>query len=100
MCAKVDVRNDRMELWELNMVIDLEPVKKLHKRMRMRAQNVIDVCSGMSGARAVMEDLGYNIGTWLAIENNSRVTAAVPYADVKHSAKVNVTKHTAESLLH
>ena len=99
MGAKVDVRNDRMELWEVNMAIDLEPVKKLHKRMRMRPQNVIDVCSGMSGARAVMEDLGYNIGTWLAIENNGRVTAAVPYADVKHSAKVNVMKHTAESLL-
>ena len=99
MGAKVDVKNDRMELWEEGMIIDLEPVRKLHKRMRMRPQNVIDVCSGMSGARAVLEDLGYNIGSWLAVENNSRVSAAVPYEDVKHSKRPDVMKHTAESLL-
>jgi hypothetical protein len=74
--AKVDVKNDRMELWDANMVIDLEPVSKLRKRMRQRPQNVIDICSGMSGARAVMADLGYNIGHWLAVENNGRVAEA------------------------
>ena len=33
--AKVDVKNDRMELWDANMVVDLEPVSKLtHHLMR------------------------------------------------------------------
>ena len=44
--------------------------------MRMGPQNVINVCSGMSGARVVVEDVGYNIGSWLAVENNSKVAAA------------------------
>ena len=43
MVAKVDVRNDRLELWQGQMVIDPEPMRKLRKRMRMRPQNVIDV---------------------------------------------------------
>ena len=95
MGTKVGVKNDRMELWEEGMIINLESVRKLHKRMRMRPQNVIDVCSGMSGARAVLEDLGYNIGLWLAVENNSRVTAAVPYKDAKHNRRPDVMKHAA-----
>ena len=97
--AKVDVKNDRMELWDDNIVVDLEPVSKLRKRMRQRPQDVIEICSGMSGARAVMEDPGYNIGHWLAVENNSRVATAVPYNDVVHSRQADVMKHSAESLV-
>ena len=47
----------------------------------------------------MLEDLGYNIGSWLAVENNSRVTTAVPYEDVKHSRRPGAMKHSAESLL-
>ena len=46
-----------------------------------------------------MEDLGYNIGSWLAVENSSRDSAAVPYGDVTHSKQGDVMKHTAESLV-
>ena len=95
----MDVKNDRMDLWNANIAVDLEPVSKLRKRMRQRPQNVIDICSGMSGARAVMEDLGYNIGHWLAVENNSRVAAAVPCNVVVHSRQEDVMKHSAELLV-
>lgn len=95
----MDVKNDRIELWDANIVVDLEPVSKLRKRIRQRPQIVIDIYSGMSGARAVMEDLGYNIGHWFAVENNTRVAAAVPYSDVVHSRQADVMKHSTESLV-
>ena len=93
------MKGGRLELWDEHMVIDLEPVEKLRRRMRQRPQNVIDVCSGMSGVRAVMEDLGYNIGEWLAVENNSRATAAVPCGDVGHSRQEGMVEHAAAPLV-
>ena len=70
MKMKIDQGNDRLEIKKTasgrGIVIDLETAKTLRRRMSAPGLKVLDLASGSSSPALILQDLGWNIGKWVA----------------------------------
>lgn len=67
-----DCVNERAELRHMGVAIDLELVDLLRERMENeRGIRVLELCSGVSGSRGIVEDLGFDVERWDTVEKDS-----------------------------
>ncbi len=98
--AVMNADDERVELREIGVVADLEPVEVLTARLQSDALRVLDLCGGMSAAYTTVVDMGFRVNFWHAVENDpdARRVAEALVPGLKHVGEDVCVFRPAEGL--